>query len=66
MTKDEQQQNLKLNSQNTFFCIILIRDLILQKKLVFKKIIINIWDYIKLEYFLINLHLQLAYALTKF
>ena len=31
MTKDEQQQNLKLNSQNTFFCIILTRDLILQK-----------------------------------
>ena len=35
MTKDEQQQNLKLNSQNTFFfCIILTWDLILQKKLV--------------------------------
>ena len=33
MTKNE-QQNLKLNSQNTFFCIILTRDLILQKKLV--------------------------------
>ena len=34
MTKDkqqQQQQHLKLNSQNTFFCIILTRDLILQK-----------------------------------
>ena len=31
MTKDEQQQSILLNSQNTFFCIILTRDLILQK-----------------------------------
>ena len=33
MTKDEQQQNLKLNSQNTFFSILFWQEILFYKKI---------------------------------
>ena len=32
MTKDEQQQNLKLNSQNTFFSVLFWQEILFYKK----------------------------------